>query len=369
MFVCSLSLKLLGLLLVVVNQLTKVMYSYPGWGPLCRFLAFEAFATSLVCAAKLGTPGEIGSSITHLFHNNLNWTDDANHDSFLLLNTPLSYEAAHAGCAALGESLVTTSSAQATQSDLGPELSYALYRQGVSSSQKFWLSDGVVTASAQGGSLEFSGKPNANTQLPAVCTQSASGTTDTTSVAASKIEINVTSSSNGNTYVGFRNHKSFRFLGIPYSDSPARWTYSSVSTTQDSVVDATAFGDECWQAGSAAFSEDCLYLNIFTPHIPASTSATAELRPVLFWIHGGAFTSGTGADPTFDGGNMASRGDVVVVTINYRLTTLGFLAIPGTNITGNYGIADQITALEWVQANIKGAVYVRRVMIFFSHLG
>ena len=54
---------------------------------------------------------------------------------------------------------------------------------------------------------------------------------------------------------------------------------------------------------------------------------------------------------------MASRGDVVVVNINYRLSTLGFLAIPGTNITGNYGIGDQITALQWVQANIKGTYF------------
>lgn len=66
----------------------------------------------------------------------------------------------------------------------------------------------------------------------------------------------------------------------------------------------------------------------------------------MFWIHGGGFTGGTGADPLTDGGNLASREDLVVVTFNYRLSTLGFLAIPGTDITGNYGISDQILALE-----------------------
>ena len=66
----------------------------------------------------------------------------------------------------------------------------------------------------------------------------------------------------------------------------------------------------------------------------------------MFWIHGGGFFGGTGADLGSDGGQLASREDIVVVTINYRLSTLGFLAVPGTNITGNYGIADQETALQ-----------------------
>lgn len=73
----------------------------------------------------------------------------------------------------------------------------------------------------------------------------------------------------------------------------------------------------------------------------------------MFWIHGGAFTSGTGSDSTFDGGNLASRGDVVVVTTNYRLGTLGFLALNDGVTNGNYGLADQITALEWVRRNIQ----------------
>jgi hypothetical protein len=310
--------------------------------------------TWFVYAADLGTPGQIGSSVTQLFHNNLNWTDDSNHPSFLLLNNHLSYEDASAGCARLGESLITISSAQAGQSDLAPELAYVLYRISDSSMQQFWLSDGIVSASAQNTSLGYAEKPSdANIMLPAICTQSSSGTTDSSSVATSANEVNVTSASNGNTYVGFRNLKSFRFLGIPYADSPARWAYSSASTVQNAVIIATAFGDACWQTASLSLSEDCLFLNIFTPHLPSVNVSSSGLRPVVLWIHGGGFTEGTGADPTFDGGNMASRGDIVVVTINYRLTTFGFLAIPGTNITGNYGIADQITALQWVQENIQ----------------
>ena len=109
------------------------------------------------------------------------------------------------------------------------------------------------------------------------------------------------------------------------------------------TINATEYGPECPQNGAGA--EFCLYLNIQTPYLPKQGS-TADLRPVFFWIHGGGFTSGSAADPGTDGGNLASREDIVVVQIQYRLSTLGFLAIPGTDITGNYGIADQINALE-----------------------
>lgn len=132
-------------------------------------------------------------------------------------------------------------------------------------------------------------------------------------------------------------------MGIPYADPPQRWIYSSLYSGTGQTINATAYGSQCAQGGSG--SENCLFLNIQTPYIPKQGD-TSDLRPVMFWIHGGAFTGGSGADPLSDGGNPASREDIVVVNINYRLSTLGFLAIPGTNITGNYGISDQITALE-----------------------
>lgn len=153
----------------------------------------------------------------------------------------------------------------------------------------------------------------------------------------------------------FRDQLSFRFLGIPYANPPARWEYSTLYSNQAvTEFDATSPGSQCWQTGNGPFSEDCLFLNIFTPFLPQSSSRLnkAKLKPVMFWIHGGAFTGGTGSDGTFDGGSFASRGDVVLVTINYRLTTLGFLSLNDGVIKGNYGLADQIIALEWVQQNI-----------------
>lgn len=99
-------------------------------------------------------------------------------------------------------------------------------------------------------------------------------------------------------------------------------------------------------------SEDCLYLNIWSP------SADQKRRPVLIWIHGGAFVSGSGSSSWYDGESFAAKGDVVVVTINYRLGIFGFLhlgEIGGEEYvtSGNCGILDQVAALEWVKENIE----------------
>ena len=101
-------------------------------------------------------------------------------------------------------------------------------------------------------------------------------------------------------------------------------------------------------------SEDCLFLNIWTPYLPSDPDEQkSKLKPVMFWIHGGAFKSGSGSDAYYGGGGLSSRGDVVVVTINYRLSTLGFLALDDGVTNGNYGLADQITALDWVRDHIS----------------
>ena len=129
-----------------------------------------------------------------------------------------------------------------------------------------------------------------------------------------------------------------------------RWEYPT-TYTGNKTLDARNFGSECVQAGATSSSEDCLFLNIWTPFIPSENTKT-PLKAVMFWIHGGAFTGGTGSDPTFDGSAFASRGDVVLVTINYRLSTLGFLALDDGKTNGNFGLADQIAALDWVREHI-----------------
>jgi para-nitrobenzyl esterase len=157
------------------------------------------------------------------------------------------------------------------------------------------------------------------------------------------------------------------FKGLPFATPPVaerRWRAPEPPAKWDGVRAADHFSDNCMQrsANGAAFppyggdrsaptmSEDCLYLNIYTAALSA-----AERRPVMVWIHGGAFTSGAGA--IYQGEDLARKG-VIVVTINYRLGVFGFLAHPelskesASHISGNYAFLDQIAALRWVQKNI-----------------
>ena len=153
------------------------------------------------------------------------------------------------------------------------------------------------------------------------------------------------------------------FKGVPYASPPvgdARWKPPAPMLAWKGVRQATAFGPPCTQpdypAGSIyaaelpAGSEDCLSLNIWAPK-------EARGAPVFVWIHGGALWRGCSCDPMYDGVKLAGRG-LVVVSINYRMGILGYLAHPELSaespdgISGNYGLLDQVAALRWVRDNI-----------------
>lgn len=145
-----------------------------------------------------------------------------------------------------------------------------------------------------------------------------------------------------------------RFLGIPYAQAPIddlRWRPPQPVARWQGVRDATEFGPRCAQAktngGDAVDNEDCLSVNVFTP-----ANDSTKPRPVLFWIHGGGFTSGS--DSQYDGSALARTNDIVVVTINYRLGFLGFLDVPGMKDGGerNFGLLDQQAALHWTRDNV-----------------
>lgn len=151
--------------------------------------------------------------------------------------------------------------------------------------------------------------------------------------------------------------------GIPYAAPPVgdlRWRAPQPAARWQGVRRAENFSASSWQdieycrelggGDPGRFSEDCLYLNVWSP------ASRAQPLPVMVWLHGGGYTIGAGSLPPYDGKALASR-DVVVVTVNYRLGHLGFFAHPalekeeGERIY-NFALLDQIAALQWVQDNI-----------------
>lgn len=155
------------------------------------------------------------------------------------------------------------------------------------------------------------------------------------------------------------------FRGLPYALPPTgwrRWRPPAELPRWTGTRDATEFGPACHQptargtsiyaaAEAPTMSEDCLSLNIWAPE-------AARAAPVFVWIHGGALSTGASSEPMYDGARMAASQGMVVVSINYRLGVLGYLAHPELsaesrrNVSGNYGLLDQIAALKWIETNI-----------------
>lgn len=143
------------------------------------------------------------------------------------------------------------------------------------------------------------------------------------------------------------------FKGIPYAAPPVgelRWKVPQPVVLWDGVKQCIKYGQTAMQNGWG--SEDCLYLNVWTKAV-----STVEKRPVIVYLHGGGFTTGSGSDQMYDGEVLANK-DIVYVSINYRVGIFGFLTNPQLSeestdkVSGNYGILDMIEALKWVQTNI-----------------
>ena len=154
------------------------------------------------------------------------------------------------------------------------------------------------------------------------------------------------------------------FAGVPLAAPPVgdrRFMPPEPHAGWDDVREATRFGKVAVQTGDALGSigaapppdwdEDCLFLNVQTPALDDG------LRPVMVWVHGGGFVNGSGSTPWYDGANFVRRGNVVVVSLNYRLGALGWLHLGHLDATfaasGNCGLLDQVAALAWVQENIE----------------
>ncbi|WP_408639234.1 carboxylesterase/lipase family protein [Nocardia yamanashiensis] len=157
---------------------------------------------------------------------------------------------------------------------------------------------------------------------------------------------------------GRREGQTAVWRGIPYGapTGPRRFRLPQPPQPWAGVRDCDTVGEMSPQApgfvpvdGSLRVGEDCLWLNVWAP-----TAPTDEPRPVMVWLHGGAYCLGTAAQAIYDGRRLAETGGVLVVTVNYRLGALGFLDLSslGGDFTPNLGLHDQIAALEWVRDNI-----------------
>ena len=152
------------------------------------------------------------------------------------------------------------------------------------------------------------------------------------------------------------------FKGIPFAAPPVgdlRWKPPQPAKSWTGILKANKFGPECPQIKNffsdtiAKSSEDCLYLNIWTP-----AKSKKEKLPVMVWIYGGGFALGNTSFPWYNGENLAKMG-VILVSVTYRVGPLGFLSHPELtaesekHVSGNYGLLDQIEALKWIQKNIR----------------
>lgn len=164
------------------------------------------------------------------------------------------------------------------------------------------------------------------------------------------------------------------YRGIPFAAAPVgdlRWRPPQPAPKWDGVRETVRFAPDPYQGdGKGNVGEDCLYLNVWTP-----AKSADERLPVLVWIYGGGFSFGSTSTPVHNGEHLARKG-VVLVTINYRVGTLGFLAHPELSaespekVSGNYGLLDQIAGLRWVQANIAAfGGDPRQVTIFGESAG
>lgn len=279
-----------------------------------------AALASLVTAVP--SADSVGSDLQILLHNDLYGNESSHGDAVIVLKTIQTHDQAKKACAALSESLWSPPS-NAGDTDF---LAYLTYTSDSQHSERSRKQLHHVTGKGPHGSCKSIDPSSGHVQpidckikLSALCTQSAPlSYVNNTDTSAPK---QTTVTSGKAIYTGWRDKLSFRFLGIKYGSFPQRFTDSSPTSLTGNVY-ALDFGSICasrdGRFGPVRGSEDCLFLNIYTPYLPTTKRNKSVLRPVMLWIHGGGFVGGSGSDPVFDGGNLASRGDVVVVTINYR---------------------------------------------------
>ena len=325
-------------------------------------LLFAGSALASRSSTRHGAPyiNSLGS-VQVLHYNNLG--PQNNGTSAVLVYDELSHENAAARCAEIGEELHPWSStASLQQTQLLYELDYLTFSKALRADAFIWVSTEPVHGKrCQALSVSHQRLLDipCDVKLPSMCSSSPPPSTDLDRSARESSKLTI--ESQGYSLTGYRDARSFRFLGIPFANPPIgdlRFAPPQCYSGPE-VIDATAMRDSCIQSqssfgtvGNGDISEDCLYLNVYTPVLPSPRGQMTSLRPVAVYLYGGSFTKGSAAMIDYDGGNFASRSDVVIVTLNYRVGALGYLST-GDLTTGSYGTRDQIMALKWVQKHIR----------------
>ncbi|KAF9209676.1 hypothetical protein BGZ59_010014 [Podila verticillata] len=298
-----------------------------------------------------------------------------NDTSVIFLSKKRNYQDSLRACEALGERGYPASSTAADNFSLSQLLKMTPVAEAeVKSSGRYWIRDHNAPKNRHDcSSIDRNGKVSktwCQNQYPTICTNSAprrrASTTHPEGDTSRQIKV---PTNNLGTLQGHRDSTAFRFYGIPYAQPPVGKNRFAApkplrNRGKDTLVDANKFGYVCLQLPAAnqtddnvvlgaQESEDCLYLNVFTPTLKNKINKGI---PVMVYVHGGSFTSLSGSSPVFEPGNLVSRGGVVVVTLNYRLSIFGLFqnqpAISKSAAPGNLATRDHIAALQWVQKNI-----------------
>ncbi|KAF9209677.1 hypothetical protein BGZ59_010015, partial [Podila verticillata] len=340
-----------------------------------QFLLLSLVAISFVQSALVNAPSATELDGVHLLLDNDVDTRTTNKTSVILLSKKRNYQDSINACEALGERGYPANSTGASNDALSKLLKMTLVAEAeVKSSWRYWIRDANAPQNRTDcSSIDRNGQVSkkwCNNQYPAICINSAprrqASSTNPEGDTSRQIKV---PTNNLGTLQGHRDSSAFRFYGIPYAQPPVgenRFAAPKSLRNQNAstLVDSNKFGHACTQLPSmnstydnvvlgAQESEDCLYLNVFTPTLKNESIIGI---PVMVYVHGGSFTSLSGTSPVFEPGNLVSRGGVVVVTLNYRLGIFGLFqnqpAISKSAAPGNLATRDHIAALQWVQKNI-----------------
>lgn len=264
-------------------------------------------------------------------------------------------------CQLLNEA-VWDASTQDFLKTLNSSLSYQVFSGALTPDSLFWVNTANPASSCS--AINTQGMPrtmDCSQRLPTLCTQSAQLSPANSTLADNSARWQVqqaVGTGNGTVMTGYRDYHTWKFRGIRYTPAPQRFVYSTTPLLEPGTVNATLAGADCSQPigeVTAGSSEDCLFMNIWTTSLPQTGAAPRpqELKPVMVYFYGGGLTTGSGKNPNTDGTNLASRGDVVVVSVNYRVGIPGFLPFNDGVHKGNYAFSDQVTSLLWVQQYIQ----------------